>query len=430
MRVCVAGAGYIGLITAAVLADIGHDVICFDVDDARIETLNKGIVPIHEPGLDTTIKRMVKAHKLRFTTNSLEAIQFGEIIYICVNTPPQPDGSLDMSNVYNVARMIAECMNDYKVVIQKSTVPVGTARVIEQIIIDNKPEEFEFDIVANPEFLREGCAIHDSFKGDRIVIGADSWRAIDKVMALYSPFVNQIVLTSVASAEMIKYASNAFLATKISFINAIANMCEHVGADVKEVARGMGADHRIGEKFLEAGLGYGGSCLGKDNKALIWQADKVGYSFDLLKAVEQINDQQPAKFVARLKKELSGLKGKRIGLLGLAFKPDTDDIRDARSIRLIRLLASEGAKIQAYDPRAMNNMAKVFGDVKYCKNPYETAHKADALIVVTEWSEFKELDFERIKLLMHRPILFDGRNMFDPDEIRGRGFIYRGIGRD
>jgi len=419
------------LTTAACLAEIGHEVVCCDKDEQRISLLKKGIVPIHEPGLAELVKKHTKKEKesLFFSPHIKEAVTYCDVVYMCVNTPVLPDGSLNMANIWNVSQTIGENLNDYKVIVQKSTVPMGTAKKVRQIIAAHCPESVEFDVAANPEFLREGNAILDFLNGDRIVIGCESWRGSEKLIELYAALPSRVILTTLESAEMIKYASNAFLAMKISYINSIARICEKTGADVKEVAIGMGCDHRIGEEFLNAGLGYGGSCFGKDNNALIHLSSKLGFDFEILKAVESINNQQPIYFVEKLKQRLKGLKKRRIGVLGLAFKPNTDDIRDARATRLIQILKQEGAIVQAYDPKAMKNMSAVHYDITYCGSAYEAAKDAHAVILVTEWSEFLSLDFEMLKAVMKSPILFDGRNLYDPIEMKSSGIEYYGLGR-
>ncbi len=431
MKVCVIGCGYIGLITAACLAELGHEVICCDVNKERIETLKNGEIPIHEPGLENLIKKHTKKkkEKLFFSHHTEEAVEYSEIIFICVNTPPQLDGSLNMDNIWNVSKLIGEHLNDYKVIVQKSTVPMGTAQKIKNVIQSNRWSNVEFDVVANPEFLREGNAILDFLEGDRIVIGCDSWKGGEKLMQLYSTLPSRIILTTLESAEMIKYASNAFLAMKISYINSSARICEKTGADIKEVSIGMGSDKRIGEDFLNAGLGYGGSCFRKDNRALIHLSDELGFDFDILKAVENINTQQTTHFVNKIKERLGDLENKKIGILGLSFKPNTDDIRDSRAINIINELQKEKAIIQAYDPKAMKNMYEKYTDVIYCNNALDTAKDTQALLIATEWNEFLDLDFQSIKTTMAQPVIFDGRNLYDPMEMKAKGFEYYGIGR-
>jgi len=431
MKICVIGCGYIGLITATCLAELGHEVVCCDIDEHRIGLLRKGIVPIHEPGLAELVKKHTAKDKelLFFSHHTKEAVTYSEIVFICVNTPPAPDGSLDMTSAWSVSKLIGESLNDYKVIVQKSTVPMGTARRIETIIKDNRVTPVEFDVVSNPEFLREGNAILDFLNGDRVVIGCESWRGGEKLIELYAMLPSRVILTTLESAEMIKYAANAFLAMKISYINSIARICEKTGADVKEVAIGMGSDHRIGEEFLNAGLGYGGSCFGKDNRALIYLSNQFGFDFEILKAVENVNEQQTLFFIDKLKNKLKSLKKKKIGILGLAFKPNTDDIRDSRATNLIQILKQEGASIQAYDPKAMKHMAGIHYDILYCGSAVEAAKDADAVILVTEWSEFLDIDFDILKSVMKTPIMFDGRNLYDPIEMKAKGLDYYGLGR-
>lgn len=431
MKVCVIGCGYIGLITATCLAEIGHEVVCCDVDEHRIGLLRKGVVPIHEPGLVELVQKHTKKGKetLFFSHHTKEAVTYADVVFICVNTPPQTDGSLDMNNIWNVAKTIGENLNEYKVIVQKSTVPMGTARRIKDIIQSSRLAPIEFDVVANPEFLREGNAVLDFLTGDRVVIGCDSWRGGEKLIELYATLPSRVILTTMESAEMIKYASNAFLSMKISYINSIARICEKTGADVNEVAIGMGSDHRIGEEFLNSGLGYGGSCFGKDNRALIHLAKENGFNFEILQAVENINNQQPHYFAEQVKTKLKGVKNKKIGILGLSFKPNTDDIRDSRATKIIDILKKQGAHIQAYDPKAMKNMAGVHHDILYCGSALEAAKDVDALVLVTEWNEFLSIDFELLKSVMKSPIVFDGRNLYDPIEMKSMGFDYHGIGR-
>lgn len=431
MKICVIGAGYIGLVTSACLAEIGHEVVCCDINEEKIKMLQKGIVPIHEPGLNELIKKHTKkkSETLFYSHHISEAVAYAEIVFLCVNTPPLPDGSLNMDNIWDAARVVGRNLNDYKVIVQKSTVPMGTARQIEHIIRENRLAPVEFDVVANPEFLREGGAVLDFLNGDRIVIGCDSWRGSDKMMQVYAPLSSRIILTSKESAELTKYAANAFLSMKISYINSIARLCEIVGADVKEVAIGIGSDHRIGEEFLNAGIGYGGSCFSKDNRALLHFSKQKGFDFDILKAVERINDDQPIYFMNQIKKIVKTFKNKRVAVLGLAFKPNTDDIRDARSTRVLQILKQEGASVKAYDPKAMKRMAEIHKDVEYVGSAMEAAKDADFIIILTEWSDFLNIDFDMLKTVVKKPLIFDGRNLFDPIEMKSKGFEYYGIGR-
>ncbi|MCE5324686.1 UDP-glucose/GDP-mannose dehydrogenase family protein [bacterium] len=430
MKLCIIGAGYVGLVTGAVFADLGYMVYCADTDSNKIDMLNSGRMPIYEPGLEEIVERNTRDGRLFFSTDIGECVNRSEVIFIAVGTPPGDDGYADLSAVEAVAKTIAQNMSDYKVVVNKSTVPVGTADLVKEIILANRTDDsIEFDVVSNPEFLREGNAVTDTLKPDRIVIGSYSQRAAMRLVELYAPLERPMVLTDVHSAEVIKYASNAFLATKISFINAIANICELVGADVHKVAKGIGLDSRIGTAFLNAGLGWGGSCFGKDTACLVAIADRHGYDFGLLKSVISINSEQPSRFVNRIKNVLGSLAGKKIAVLGLAFKPNTDDLRDGKSLQIMAELNAEGAQLTAYDPIAMENARQACQAYHYCKDPYMAAEDADAIVIVTEWNEFKFLDFDRLKHIMRVPLIFDGRNMFDPERIRSKGFEYHCIGR-
>ncbi|MCX7919407.1 MAG: UDP-glucose/GDP-mannose dehydrogenase family protein [bacterium] len=429
MKVCVIGTGYVGLTTGAVFADLGNEVVCVDNIKEKIDMLNKGIMPIYEPGLEEMVHRNKKDGRLIFTTDIAFGVKRSEVIFIAVGTPPKPNGETDLSQVEAAAIKIAQNLDSYKVIVNKSTVPIGTGDFVRQIIEANRKKNVDFDVVSNPEFLKEGSAINDTLNPDRIVIGAPSQNVAMKLLELYAPLERPMLITDVYSAEMIKYASNAFLATKISFINAIANICEKAGADVTDVIKGVGADSRIGHAFLQAGLGYGGSCFPKDVESLIHTSSKFGEEFKLLKSVVEINKMRVPRFIQRMKKELKSMKGKTIAILGLAFKPNTDDLREAKSLEVIRLLLDEGAKIQAYDPIAIENCKKIFPKLKYCNNAYDAAKNADALVIVTEWNEFKFLALDRLKEVMKQPIIFDGRNLLDPKRVRATGFKYFGVGR-
>ena len=429
MKIAIAGSGYVGLVTGTCLAELGNDVVCVDIDKEKINKLNKGQVPIYEPGLDELIKRNKKEGRLSFTTDLKDAVKKSDIIFICVGTPPKDNGEADLSHVEAAARTIAEVMDKYKVIVEKSTVPVQTGEDVARTIKNYNKHNVKFDVVSNPEFLREGSAVNDFLNPDRIVIGADSEKAINMMKELYKPLKAPILVTNIKSAELIKHASNSFLATKISFINAIANICEKTGADVEKVAEGMGYDKRIGKAFLNAGLGYGGFCFPKDAEAFIRIAEKLGYDFKLLKAVQEINKEQKELFVKKIEKSLWILKKKRIAILGLSFKPNTDDMRFAPSIDIINALQKEGANIQAYDPEAMENAKKILKGVTYCKDAYEAAKGADALIILTEWNEFKELDLKKIKSLLNNPLIIDGRNIYGPAIVKKEGFKYISIGR-
>ncbi len=429
MNICAIGTGYVGLVTGSVFADLGNDVICTDKDVAKIEGLNKGRLPIYEPGLEEMVERNIQDGRLTFTTNVEDAVSRSEVIFICVGTPPLENGEPDLSQVKDAAHTIARALNRYKVIVNKSTVPVGTGEMVREIIEINRRNHVEFDVVSNPEFLREGSAIQDTLNPDRIIIGAPSQMVAMKILELYAPLERPMLITDVASAEIIKYASNAFLATKISFINAIANICEKAGADVVQVMKGMGYDQRIGAAFLQAGLGYGGSCFPKDTKALIHTSHRLGYDFTLLKMVEDINAQQVETFVSRLEGELGDGKDHTVAILGLAFKPNTDDLREARSLEIISKLLSSGVRIKTYDPIAMDKAKEIFPQIYFAENPYDAAENADAVVVVTEWNEFKLLNLERLKNAMSGNILFDGRNIYDPVRMRRMGFNYHCIGR-
>ncbi len=430
MKICVIGTGYVGLVTGCIFSDLGNDVICVDKNPEKIAMLERGEMPIYEPGLEEMVKRNVEDKRLIFTQDLHEAVEHSDVIFICVGTPPLPSGDPDMSYVQEAAKGVARALNRYKVIVNKSTVPVGTGNMVREVIETNRRRNVDFDVVSNPEFLREGSAIKDTLEPDRIVIGAPNQVVAMKIMELYTPLERPMIITDVASAEMIKYASNAFLATKISFANSIANICDAVGADVVQVIKGMGLDHRIGSAFLNAGLGYGGSCFPKDSSALVRTAEKNGYEFKLLQAVMDVNKEQAVRFLDRMRVEIGGsFEKKTIGILGLAFKPNTDDMRDAKSVEIIAKLLSEGAIVKAYDPIAIDNTRAIFPQICYTRNSYEVAEDADALIIVTEWNEFKQLNMERVKASMTNPLLFDGRNIYDPVKMRRLGFDYHCVGR-
>src|SRR3989338_332454 len=429
MKIAVAGAGYVGLVTAACLAELGNEVICVDIDEDKISSLNGGIIPIYEPGLEELAIRNKNRHRLAFSTDLRRAIKESDIVFICVGTPPKENGEADLSHVENVARTIAEVMDSYKVIVEKSTVPVETGDMVAKSIKAYNVHKADFDVVSNPEFLREGSAVSDFMHPDRIVIGSGSEKAVKIMQELYMPLNVPIIFTDIKSAEIIKHASSSFLAAKISFINAIANICELAGADVEKVAEGMGLDKRIGRAFLNAGIGYGGFCFPKDAEAFIRISEKLGYDFKLLKAVQETNFAQRKLFVRKIEKALWVVKGKAIGVLGLAFKPDTDDMRFAPSIRIINDLQGEGAEIKAYDPKAMQKAKEVLKGVEYCSSPYDAAKDSDALVIVTEWNEFKEMDLKKIKSLMKHPLIVDGRNIYNPDLMKKEGFTYISIGR-
>ena len=427
MKIAVVGTGYVGLVTGACFAELGNEVICVDIDEDKIIKLNNNIIPIYEPGLEELVAR--NRERLKFTTELKKAIKESEIIFICVGTPPKQNGEADLSHVEDVARTIAEVMDSYKVVVEKSTVPVKTGEKVAKSIKDYNVHKVEFDVVSNPEFLREGSAIGDFMNPDRIVIGTESERAKNMMRNLYEPLKAHIVFTDIKSAEIIKHASNSFLAAKISFINAVANICELAGADVEKVAEGMGLDKRIGRQFLNAGIGYGGFCFPKDAEAFIKISEKLGYDFRMLKAVQEVNNFQKKHFVKKIEKALWVVKGKTIGVLGLAFKKDTDDMRFAPSIDIINDLQKEGARIKAYDPEAMENSKTFLKDVVYCNNPYDAAKDADILLILTDWNEFVSLDFKKIGSIMKNKVIVDGRNLYSPKEMKEHGFRYISTGR-
>jgi len=430
MNICVVGTGYVGLVTGAVFADLGNDVVCVDKAGEKIQGLKQGRMPIYEPGLEEMVARNVADRRLAFTIDLAEGVRRAEIIFIAVGTPAKPNGETDLSAVEEVARGIGCAMDRYKVVVNKSTVPVGTGDLVREIIQKHQAAPAEFDVVSNPEFLREGSAIEDTLRPDRIVIGAPNQQVAMMLLELYAPLERPMIITDVPSAEMIKYASNAFLAAKISFINTIANICELAGADVSQVIKGMGLDHRIGPTFLQAGLGFGGACLPKDSESLVQTAAALGYDFKFLKAVVEVNRERALLLVEKIRKVLGPLEGKLIGVLGLAFKPNTDDMREAKSVEVIRLLHEAGAELRAYDPVASENAKPLLpASVRYCAAAYEVAEGADALVLVTEWNEFRFLNLERLRAAMRRPLIVDGRNLYEPERMRRIGFEYHSMGR-
>ena len=428
-QICVVGVGYVGLVTGACFADLGNRVIALDVNEERIANLKKGIMPIYEPGLEELVERNVEAGRLSFTTSYKEAVEDTEFAFIAVGTPSGVNGEADLQYVAAAARSIAENMNGPLVIINKSTVPVGTGDWVADIVRDALPKPVDFWVVSCPEFLREGSAIGDFMNPHRTVLGSLHRDAAEKVAQLHLPLRAPIVITDLRTAEMIKYASNAFLATKISFMNEIANICEALGADVKEVAAGMGYDKRIGPLFLDAGLGWGGSCFPKDVLALAYMAEEKGLDPKILNMVMDVNYERRKEAVRHIEAMTGGVKGKTIGLLGLAFKPNTDDMRDAPSIDIAQDLTAAGAKVRAYDPVAMDVAHPILPAVEMFDDPYSLAKGCDALMVVTEWNEFKQLDLEKIKGLLRSPVIFDGRNIYDPEMMKGLGFTYRGMGR-
>jgi len=431
MKIAVVGTGYVGLVVGACLAESGNDVICVDNNAAKIRSLRRGVMPIYEPGLEELVRRNQKEKRLSFTTVLPRAVRASTIVFIAVATPQDENGAADLQHVLAVARDIARAMNGYKVIVDKSTVPVGTAAAVREII--RRETTHPFSVVSNPEFLKQGAAVDDFLRPDRVVIGAEDPRATQLMMDLYAAFTRTgapILVMDCASAEMTKYAANAILATRISFMNEIANVCELCGGDVDQVRRAIGADRRIGSSFLFPGIGYGGSCFPKDVAALARFADEKGYDFQILKAVEQVNRGQRLRFVGRMEESLGALKGKTIGIWGLAFKPRTDDMREAPSITVINKLLALGAKVQAYDPEAERVAHGLFGTrIQLVDKAYDALKGADALAIVTEWNEFREPDFDRMRKLMRAPIIFDGRNLYNPDQMKALGFTYISIGR-
>jgi len=432
MKISCMGCGYVGLVAGTCLADMGNEVICFDIDKGKINKLEKGIIPIYEPGLKDMFERNIKEKRLHFSNGIKTAIKESNVIFITVGTPPGKNHEADLFAVESVAEQIGRNMNTYKVIVNKSTVPVGTAELVKNIIKRNQTGEYEFDVVSNPEFLREGEAVKDFTNPDRIVIGTDSERAKKIMVSIYRGIARTdkpVFITDIKSAEMIKYASNAMLATRISFMNEIAQLCEKVGADVKSVAKGVGLDNRIGPRFLQAGMGYGGSCFPKDVKALAELMKRNKVKGKILSAVNWVNENQRNFILSKIKRLLPHLKGKTIAIWGLAFKPKTDDIREAPSIAIIMELQGLGAKIRAFDPEAKINAKKVLKDVTFCNDPYSTVKGCDALVIATEWNEFRVLDMDKIKRLLKQPNIIDGRNIYEPEEMRSAGFNYIGIGR-
>jgi UDPglucose 6-dehydrogenase len=430
MNICVVGTGYVGLVTGSVFADLGNDVVCVDNDAAKITELLAGQMPIYEPGLEEMVSRNLADGRLAFTTDLTSAVRRAVIVFITVGTPPKADGQADLSAVESVARGIGQAIERYTVVVNKSTVPVGTGEFVREVIERHQAQPVPFDVVSNPEFLREGSAIEDTLRPDRIVIGAPTQQVAMSLLELYAPLERPMIITDVPSAEMIKYASNAFLSTKISFINAIANICELAGADVTQVMKGMGLDARIGPAFLSAGLGFGGSCFPKDTDSLVHTAAALGYDFALLQQVVEINRERAGHFVDIIAKALGPLDGRVVAVLGLAFKPNTDDMREAKSVEVIDGLLKLGVAVRSYDPVAMPNARRSLpGSITFCESPYEAAAGADAVALVTEWNEFKFLDLERLRGVMRQPVIFDGRNLWQPDRMRRLGFEYYSIGR-
>lgn len=429
MKLSIIGTGYVGLVTGTCFAEVGHQVICVDNNADKVKMLQAGGIPIYEPGLEELVKKNVAAGRLSFTTSTTEGVEKSDVVFIAVPTPPQPDGSVDLSYIEKVARDIAAAITSYKIVVDKSTVPVKTGEKVAETIKRYCPAKAEFDVVSNPEFLREGFAVGDLMKPDRIVIGTRTARPVAAMTEIYTPFNAPIIVTDINSAELIKHAANSFLALKISYINAIANVCEAAGANVQEVANGIGLDERIGRRFLNAGIGFGGSCFPKDLSAFIKIAEQIGYDFKLLKEVQNINANQMERFVKKITDTLWVLKDKKIGVLGLAFKQNTDDVRSSPAIDLCQRLLKDGAALRVFDPKAMDKAKSLLPNVTYVDDMNDVAEGCDALVVATEWDEFKGLDLVRAKAGLTHPIMFDGRNLFDPLEMKRLGWIYQSVGR-
>src|SRR5690349_5860486 len=432
MHIAVIGTGYVGLVTGACFAEFGVHVTCVDVDAAKVEKLNKGVIPIYEPGLDTIVEKNVEAGRLHFTTDIKSAVEGALVVFLAVGTPPREDGSPDMSYYQQAAKDVAESMNGYKVLVTKSTVPIGTGKWLREFVTANLKTPTEFGVASNPEFLREGAAIDDFMRPDRVVIGSNEERAIDVMKELYRPLYlieTPIVITSLEAAELIKYAANAFLATKITFINEMANLCDAIGCDVHDVARGMGMDNRIGRKFLHPGPGYGGSCFPKDTRALTTVADQFGVETRIVDAVIEANERQRDAMIAKIEKLAGDLGGKHIGVLGLSFKPETDDMRESPAVDIIRSLLKRGAKVRAFDPVAMDEAKHCLPEIEYATDEYDPIRDAEALVIVTEWNQFRALDMDKVKQLLKAPKVADLRNIYEPQDMRELGFDYVGVGR-
>lgn len=429
MKIAIIGSGHVGLVTGACFADLGNDVICMDHDAGKIRILNRGDIPFFEPGLEELVKKNASKNRLRFTNDMKEAIQFSEVIFLCVGTPPKENGEADLSAIEHVAKAMADCLTEYRIIVEKSTVPVETGFYLRKIIKQNLKRKIKFEIASNPEFLREGSAVQDFFTPDRIVLGVESAGAKKILQELYEPFKVPLIITDIHSAELIKHASNSFLAMKISFINMVSQICSKVGADVEKVAEGMGADRRIGKAFLKAGVGFGGSCFPKDLAAFIRIAEKMNVSCNLLKEVFEINEFQKINFIRLVRSKLKSVEGKKIAALGLAFKPDTDDMRSAPAIDILNQLQAEGADITAYDPVAMPEAKKHFKGIKFSKNAYDACKGADAALIFTEWREFRDIDLNRLKKMLKHLVIIDGRNLYEPAEMKKNGFKYFSVGR-
>lgn len=429
MKISVIGTGHVGLVTGACFADRGHHVLCVDVDKDKIAKLRRGILTIYEPGLEDLVRRNMKAGLLKFGTTNTEAVAFGTVVFICVPTPPRPDGTADLSFMEAVSRDIAKSLKEYRLVVDKSTVPVHTGERVRQVITKYAPRGIEFDVASNPEFLREGAAVQDTLHPDRIVFGVESERAEKVLREAFEPFKAPILSTDIKSAELIKHASNSFLALKISYANALAALCDLAGADVQMVTRGMGMDRRIGLAFLNPGIGYGGSCFPKDVAAFEAISRELGYEFRLLREVQRINDEARDHFLKKVEKELWILKGKRIAAFGLSFKPDTDDVRESVALKIVKALMDRGADVRAYDPQAMARAREALPGLKTAKSAMDAARGADCVLLLTEWNEFRDLDLAKLKKTLAHPTVIDGRNLFDPARMREAGFTYRSVGR-
>jgi UDPglucose 6-dehydrogenase len=432
MRIAVIGTGYVGLVTGACFAEFGVDVTCVDVDVTKIEKLKNGVIPIYEPGLDNLVEKNVKAGRLHFTTEIGSAVEQAEVVFLAVGTPPQPDGTPDMSFYRQAAKDVAEAMNGYKVLVTKSTVPIGTGKWLRQFVSENLKQPTEFGVASNPEFLREGAAIDDFMRPDRVVIGSNEDRAIEVMKELYRPLYlieTPIVITSLEAAELIKYAANAFLATKITFINEVANLCDAIGCDVHDVARGMGMDNRIGRKFLHPGPGYGGSCFPKDTRALTTVADQFGVETRIVDAVIEANERQRDVMIPKIEKLVGEISGKKFGVLGLSFKPETDDMRESPAVDIIKLIQSKGGSVKAFDPVAMEEAKHCLDNVELAADEYDAIEGADALVIITEWNQFRALNMKRVKELLNSPKVIDLRNIYEPEDMRELGFEYVGVGR-
>ncbi len=434
MKLCIIGSGYVGLVSGACFAEVGHHVICVDNNEKKVAQLLNGEVPIYEPGLEELLHRNVAAGRLSFTTSTEEGVDKSDVVFIAVPTPPQPDGSVDLSYIEKVAREISAVLKpgQYRVIVDKSTVPVKTGEKVADTIRRYNKGGAEFDVVSNPEFLREGCAVPDLMKPDRIVIGGNSERAVALMQKIYEPFMAPVLVTDINSAELIKHAANSFLALKISYINAVARICEASGADVEKVADGIGMDKRIGRNFLNAGIGYGGSCFPKDIAAFIAISEDLGVPFTLLKEVEKINLTQRERFIAKIRETLWVLKDKKIAIWGLTFKPDTDDVRSSVAVQIVQDLVAEGADVVTYDPKGADKAIEfqLIQGARIAQSPLEAAKGAEALIIATEWNEFTKVDLSELKKAMHTPVIFDGRNLLDPETVRSAGFAYTSVGRN